>query len=134
MDGRQQPMGQTQRASFLLVIDPLPLRLRGLASTELPVTAAAVADLAQALGARATTLGRLAYVLAEYDWDINVATNFMLEARRHCRQIEVEQMLAAHPELALAASVYLEGSLAEPARSGQSELFWAEDESRLVAA
>lgn len=134
MDRQAEMVARGQRADFLLVIDPLPLRLRSLASTELPVTAAAAADLAQALGARAATLGRLAYVLAEYDWDINFAANYMLEARRHCRQIEVEQMLAAHPDLALAASVYLEGSLTEAARTGQSELFWAEEEHRLVAA
>lgn len=134
MDDRAEMVSRERRADFLLVIDPLPLRLRSLASTELPTTAAAVADLAQALGARASTLGRLAYLLAEYDWDLNFAANAMLEARRHCRQIEVEQMLAAHPDLALAASVYLEGSLAEPARSGQNELFWAEEEHRLVAA
>lgn len=134
MGERAEMMARDQRADFLLVLDPLPLRLRSLASTELPTTAAAAADLAQALGARAAALGRLAYLLAEHDWDINFAANFMLEARRHCRQVEVERMLAAHPELALAASVYLEGSLAEPACHGQSELFWAEDEHRLVAA
>jgi hypothetical protein len=134
MNGRHDAASNGGSASFLLVIDPLPLRLRGLSSTELPVTAAAVADLAGGLGGRAGMLGRLAYVLAEYDWDLSFATNFMLEARRHCRQVEVERMLAAHPDLALAANVYLEGSLAEPARAGQSELFWAEEESRLVAA
>lgn len=134
MGGRQDAMDHGARASFLLVIDPLPLRLRGLSSTELPVTAAAVADLAGGLGGRAAMLGRLAYVLAEYDWDLNLSTNFMLEARRHCRQIEVERMLAAHPDLALAANVYVEVNLAESAPAGQSELFWAEEESRLVAA
>ncbi len=134
MSGRQDGTGSGGSANFLLVIDPLPLRLRGLSSTELPVTAAAIADLAGGLGGRAATLGRLAYVLAEYDWDLNFAANFMLEARRYCRQIDVERMLAAHPDLALAANVYLEGSLAEPARAGQHELFWAEEESRLVAA
>ena len=134
MDGRAEEVAREQRANFLLVIDPLPLRLRSLASTELPVTAAAAADLAGALGARAATLGRLAYLLAEHDWDLNFTTNFMLEARRYCRQIEVERILSAHPDLALAASVYLEGSLAEPTRAGQSELFWAEEERRLVAA
>ena len=134
MDGRAEGAAHGQYVDFLLVIDPLPLRLRSLASTELPLTAAAAADVAQALGARATVLGRLAYILAEYDWDINFATNFMLEARRHCRQLEVERMFAAHPDLALAANVYLEGSLAEPTRHGQSELFWAEEERRLVAA
>ena len=134
MDRRVELAARGQRADFLLVIDPLPLRLRSLASTELPLTAAAAADVAQALGARATILGRLAYILAEYDWDFNFAANFMLEARRHCRQLEVERMFAAYPDLALAASVYLEGSLDEPSRHGQNELFWAEEESRLVAA
>lgn len=134
MSGRQDGLGSGESASFLLVIDPLPLRLRGLSSTELPVTAAAVADLAGGLGGRAAMLGRLAYILAEYDWDLNFATNFMLEARCYCRQLEVERMLAAHPDLALAANVYLEDSFAEPARAGQHELFWAEEERRLVVA
>jgi hypothetical protein len=134
MDGRRGMASRQRTESFLLVLDPLPLRLRGLAGTELPVLAGAVADVAAALGARAAGLGRLAYILAEYDWDINFAHNFMLEARRVCRQIDVERMFAAHPELAAAANVYLEEGLTAAGRLRQRELFWAEDESRLVAA
>ena len=123
MDGCLGTDERDQRANFLLVIDPLPLRLRSLASTELPVTAAAVSDLAQSLGGRAATLGRLAYLLAEHDWDLSFATNCMLEARRYCRQIDVERILAAHPDLALAASIYLEGSLAEATFPGPERTF-----------
>ena len=132
MDGRREMAQRKRTESFLLVVDPLPLRLRGFAATELPVTAAAVADVAGALGARATMLGRIAYVLAEHDWDISVSGGFMLEARRYCRRVEVERMLAAHPELATYANVYLEESLTDTGRQRQQELFWAEDESRLV--
>lgn len=133
MDGRQ---GSGRRATerFLLVVDPLPLRLRGLAATELPVTAAAVADLAAGLAARGAALGRLAYVLAEHDWDLNFTGNFMLEARCICRRVELERLLAGQSELASAATVYLEAGLLAAGQSPQHELFWAEDESRLVAA
>jgi hypothetical protein len=132
MDGRWEMAQRKRTESFLLVVDPLPLRLRGFAATELPVTAAAVADVAGALGARAAMLGRIAYVLAEHDWDISVSGGFMLEARRHCRRVEVERIFAAHPELATYANVYLEESLTDTGRQRQQELFWAEDESRLV--
>src|SRR5262245_56116410 len=67
MDERWSTAQRGRTESLLLVVDPLPLRLRGLAATELPVTAAAVADVAGALGARAAMLGRIAYVLAEHD-------------------------------------------------------------------
>ncbi len=134
MAERSAAHGRGQEAPFLLVIDLLPLRLRSLAETELAVTAAAVTDLTQLIGGRATTLGSLAYILAENTWEMNFAPNFMLEARRCCRQVEVERMFAAHPDLALAASVYLEGAASEPSHNGQSELFWAEEEHRLVLA
>ncbi len=134
MDGRDEPLDWSGGERFLLVIDPLPLRLRALAETELPVLAAAVADLATALGARAATLGRIAYLLAEYDWDLSFAGGFLLEARRHCARRDVERMLAAHLELATLATVYLEESLTAVGHQRQRELFWAEDESRLVAA
>lgn len=134
MDGRQGWDSRSAAERFLLVVDPLPLRLRGLAATELPVTAAAVADLASLLGGRATALGRIAYVLAEHEWDLNFAANFMLEARCLCRRVEVERLLAAHPELAGAATVYLEESLVSAGQERQHELFWAEEERRLVAA
>lgn len=115
---------------FLLVVDLLPLRLRGLAATELPVGAAAVADVAAALEGRAATLGRIAYLLAEHDWDLAIVGGFALEARRHCRRVEVERLLTAHPDLAALATVYLDDLGGRRRR----ELFWAEDESRLVAA
>ena len=118
---------------FLLVIDLLPLRLRGLVATEQPTTAAAIADLAATMGARASLLNRIAYLLGEYDWDLAVVRGFQLEARRHCRRIEVERMFAAHPDLAALATVYLEDDFAAN-RQGQHELFWVEDENRLVAA
>src|SRR5262249_32329026 len=63
MHGRRNTAQRRRTESFLLVVDPLPLRLRGFAATELPMTAAAVADIAGALGARAAMLGRIAYVL-----------------------------------------------------------------------
>ncbi len=44
------PRSRTE--SFLLVVDLLPLRLRGLVATESPLSAAAVADLATAMAAR----------------------------------------------------------------------------------
>ena len=133
MDERWSAAQRRRPESFLLVVDPIPLRLRGLAATELPVTAAAVADVAGALGSRAAMLGRIAYVLAEHDWDISISGGFMLEARRSCRRVEVERLLAAHPELATYANVYLEEGLTDSGRQRQRELFWAEDESRLVA-
>jgi hypothetical protein len=105
------PRSRTE--SFLLVVDLLPLRLRGLVATEAPLSAAAVADLATAMAARANLLNRVAYLLGEYD---------------------VERMLAAHPDLATLATVYLEDRLGIETRHGQNELFWVEDESRLVAA
>jgi hypothetical protein len=118
-----------QPEDFLLLLDILPLRLRGLAATEQPLGAAAVADLAGVLAGRAATLGRLAYILAEHDWDLAVVGGFLLEARRRCPRAEVERLLTGHPELAALATVYLDDS-----GRGQRELFWAEDESRLVAA
>lgn len=120
--------------NFLLVVDLLPLRLRSLAVTELPTTAAAIADVASVMGLRAATIGRLAYVLGEHDWDIAVVGGFLLEARRYCRRVEVERMLAAHPDLALLATVYLEAPPDAPDWDQPRELFWSEDESRLVAA
>jgi hypothetical protein len=127
-------MSRSRTESFLLVVDLLPLRLRGLVVTESPLTAAAVADLATAMAARANLLNRTAYLLGEYDWDLTIVRGYQLEARRHCRQVEVERMLAAHPDLATLATVYLEDRLGIEARHGQNELFWVEDESRLVAA
>jgi len=120
--------------SFLLVVDLLPLRLRGLVATELPLTAMGVADLAMAMAARANLLNRVAYLLGEYDWDLAVVRGYQLEARRHCRRIEVERMFAAHPDLAALATVYLEDRLSLAVSQSQNELFWVEDESRLVAA
>ena len=120
--------------SFLLVVDLLPLRLRGLVATELPLTAMGVADLATAMAARANLLNRVAYLLGEYDWDLAVVRGYQLEARRHCRRIEVERMFAAHPDLAALATVYLEDRLSLAVSQSQNELFWVEDESRLVAA
>lgn len=134
MDGPQPSGSRGGAERFLLVVDPLPLRLRGLAATELPVTAAAVADLSGDLGGRATVLGRIAYVLAEHEWDLSFTANFMLEGRCLCRRVEVERLLAAHPELASAATVYLEDSLVSAGQERQHELFWAEEERRLVAA
>ena len=121
---------RNQPEAFLLSIDLLPLRLRGLAATEQPVPAAAVADVAAALEGRSATIARLAYVLAEHDWDLAVVGGFMLEARRSCRRVEVERLLSGCPELAALATVYLDEA---PSR-GQHELFWADDESRLVTA
>ena len=119
---------------FLLVVDLLPLRLRGLVATEMSLTAMAVADLATAMAARANLLNRVAYLLGEYDWDLAVVRGYQLEARRHCRRIEFERMFAAHPDLAALATVYLEDRLNLEVSQGQNELFWVEDESRLVAA
>lgn len=130
-------MSATSRSrteSFLLVVDLLPLRLRGLVATELPLSATTVADLATTMAARANLLNRVAYLLGEYDWDLTVVRGYQLEARRHCRRVEVERMLAAHPDLAALATVYLEDRLSPEARLGGNELFWVEDESRLVAA
>lgn len=130
-------MGATTRGfseSFLLVVDLLPLRLRGLVATELPLTAMGVADLATAMAARANLLNRVAYLLGEYDWDLAVVRGYQLEARRHCRRLEVERMFAAHPDLAALATVYLEDRLSLAVSQSQNELFWVEDESRLVAA
>jgi hypothetical protein len=130
-------MGSMTRGStenFLLVVDLLPLRLRGLVATELPLTAMSVADLATAMAARANLLNRVAYLLGEYDWELAVVRGYQLEARRHCRRIEVERMFAAHPDLAALATVYLEDRLNLEVSQGQNELFWVEDESRLVAA
>ena len=115
-----------QSEDFLLVFDFLPLRLRDLAATELPATAAAFADTSAALAARGAGLGRIAYILAEHDWDLSVAGGFLLTARRSCRRVEVERLLRSHTDLAILATVYIE--------DGRHELFWAEDESRLVAA
>ena len=126
-------LSRSRTESFLLVVDLLPLRLRGLVATESPLSAAAVADLATAMAARANLLNRVAYLLGEYDWDLAVVRGFQLEARRHCRRIEVERMFAAHPDLAALATVYLEDDFAAN-RQGQHELFWVEDENRLVAA
>ncbi len=120
--------------NFLLVVDLLPLRLRGVVATELPMTAMAVADLATAMAARANLLNRVAYLLGEYDWDLAVVRGYQLEARRRCRRIEVERMFAAHPDLAALATVYLEDRLNLEVSQAQNELFWVEDESRLVAA
>ncbi len=120
--------------NFLLVVDLLPLRLRGVVATELPMTAMAVADLATAMAARANLLNRVAYLLGEYDWDLAVVRGYQLEARRYCRRIEVERMFAAHPDLAALATVYLEDRLNLEVSQAQNELFWVEDESRLVAA
>lgn len=117
---------------FLLSIDLLPLRLRSLAATELPVGAAAVADAASALEGRAATLGHVAYILAEHDWDLAIVGGFLLEARRRCRWVEVERLLTAHLELASLATVYLDG--ATGADHDQHELFWIEEENRLVTA
>jgi hypothetical protein len=86
------------------------------------------------MAARANLLNRVAYLLGEYDWDLTVVRGYQLEARRHCRRVEVERMFAAHPDLAALATVYLEDRLTLEARHGQNELFWVEDESRLVAA
>ena len=127
-------LSRSRTESFLLVIDLLPLRLRGLVATEQPATAAAIADLATAMGARATLLNRVAYLLGEYDWDLAVVRGYQLEARRHCRRVEVERMFAAHPDLAALATVYLEDHFEAASRLGQHELFWVEDENRLVAA
>ncbi len=124
----------TQIEDFLLVIDLLPLRLRGLAATGLPVGAAAVADVAVALEGRAAALGRLAYILAEHEWDLAIVGGFLLEARRRCRRVEVERLLTGHAELATLATVYLEDGGGLGFGPGQSELFWVEEESRLVAA
>ena len=122
---------RSQPEHFLLSIDLLPLRLRGLAATGLPVSAAAVADVAAALEGRAAALARLAYVLAEHEWDLAVVGGFMLEARRRCPRVEVERLLSGCPELAMLATVYLDDAPADD--QAQRELFWAEDESRLVA-
>ncbi|HEU5328531.1 MAG TPA: hypothetical protein VFU78_10590 [Thermomicrobiales bacterium] len=122
----QRGFTSRQSEDFLLVFDFLPLRLRDLATTELPATAAAIADTAAALAARGAALGRIAYILAEHDWDLSVAGGFLLTARRTCRRIEVERLLSSHADLAILATVYIE--------DGRHELFWAEDESRLVAA
>lgn len=134
MSERLDAARRKRSEDFLLVVDPLPLRLRGLAATELPVTAAAVADVAGALESRAAMLGRIAYILAEHDWDISISGGLMLEARRYCRRVEVERLLAAHPELAIYANVYLEEGIPDTGRHRHQELFWAEDESRLVMA
>ncbi|HET8629621.1 MAG TPA: hypothetical protein VFL91_19560 [Thermomicrobiales bacterium] len=115
---------------YLLSLDLLPLRLRGLAATEQPIAAATLADTAAALEARAARLARLAYVLAEHGWDLAVTGEFLLEARRRCRRAEVERLLDGCPELAALATVYLDAAPGE----GPRELFWAEDECRLVAA
>ena len=123
---------RTEPEDFLLVIDLLPLRLRGLAATGLPVSAAGVADAAATLEGRAATLGRLAYVLGEHDWDLAIVGGFLLEARRRCRRVEVERLLTGHPDLATLATVYLDGPTL--LHEGQRELFWAEEESRLVTA
>ncbi len=61
MDGRAEEVVREQRANFLLVIDPLPLRLRSLASTELPVTAAAAPGTRRA--AASTSPGRISALL-----------------------------------------------------------------------
>lgn len=119
-----------QREKFLLSIDLLPLRVRGLAATEMPVAAATIGDATAALATRAALLGRLAYVLAEHDWDLAIVGGFMLEARRYCRRGEVERLLCGSPELAAVATIYLDEALG-PDRV-PCELFWAEDESRLV--
>ena len=111
MSERLDAARRKRSEDFLLVVDPLPLRLRGLAATELPVTAAAAAD-----------------------WDISISGGLMLEARRYCRRVEVERLLAAHPELAIYANVYLEEGIPDTGRHRHQELFWAEDESRLVMA
>ncbi len=117
---------------FLLSVDLLPLRLRSLAATEQTIAAATVADVAAVLESRAALLSRLAYVLAEHDWDLAIVGGFMLEARRACPRVEVERLLGGNAELATLATVYLDDS---PLHGhGQRELFWAEDESRLVAA
>ena len=115
---------------FLLSLDLLPLRLRGLAATEQPLAAATLADAAVALESRAARLARLAYVLVEHGWDLAVTGEFLLEARRRCRRVEVERLLDGCPELAMLAAVYLDAASGE----GPRELFWAEDECRLVAA
>lgn len=127
-------LSRSRTERFLLVVDLLPLRLRGLVATEQPTTAAAIADLATAMAARATLLHRVAYLLGEYDWDLAVVRGYQLEARRQCRRVEVERMFAAHPDLAALAAVYLEDRFEVTGRQGQNELFWVEDESRLVAA
>ena len=117
---------------FLLSVDLLPLRLRSLAATEQTIAAATVADVAAVLESRAALLSRLAYVLAEHDWDLAIVGGFMLEARRTCARVEVERLLSGNADLATLATVYLDDS---PLHGhGQHELFWAEDESRLVAA
>ena len=117
---------------FLLSVDLLPLRLRSLAATEQPIAAATVSDVAGMLESRAALLGRLAYVLAEHDWDLAIVGAFMLEARRACPRVEVERLLSGNADLAALATVYLDDSPLQGL--GQRELFWAEDESRLVAA
>ena len=138
MDSQRERGAETatwRRAEhFLLVVDLLPLRLRSMVVTELPTSAAAVADLAAVMAQRAATIGRLAYILGEYEWDIAVVGGFLLEARRRCRRVEVERMLAAHPDLAILATVYLEAPADAIDLGPPQELFWSEDESRLVAA
>lgn len=125
-------MTQRQPEDFTLLIDLLPLRLRGLAATELPIGAAAVADAAALLQERGALLARVAYILAEHEWDLAVIDGFLLEARRRCPRGDVERLLNGHPELAAVATVYLEDRGAY-GRS-QRELFWMEEENRLVAA
>jgi hypothetical protein len=134
MDRQSELVALRRTENFLLVVDLLPQRLRSLAITELPTSAAAIADLAAVMGQRTAIIGRLAYVLGEHDWDLAVVGGFLLEARRHCRRVEVERMLAAHTDLALLATVYLEAA-GDAIDLGQpQELFWAEEECRLVAA
>lgn len=125
-------MMQRHEEEFTLVIDLLPLRLRGLAATEQSIGAAAVAAAAALLEERAALLGRIAYILGEHDWDLAIVGGFLLEARRRCRRVEVERLLNGHPELATLATVYLEQRDIQGHR--QHELFWMEEENRLVAA
>lgn len=125
-------MLQRQLEDFTLLIDLLPLRLRGLAATESPVGAAAIGAATVLLEERAAALGRMAYILAEHEWDLAIVEGFLLEARRRCRRVEVERLLNGHPELAALATVYLEDRDERGHR--QRELFWVEEESRLVAA
>ena len=119
---------------FILSVDLLPLRIRSLAATGLPIAAATVADAAQALEGRAATLGRLVYVLAEHGWDLAIVGDFMLEARRRCRRVDVERLLSGSPELAALATIYLEDAGDANQGPTQRELFWADEESRLVTA
>lgn len=125
-------MAQQPTEDFTLLIDLLPLRLRGLAATEQPLGAAAVADAAALLQERGAALARVAYILAEHEWDLAIVGGFLLEARRRCRRIEVERLLNGHPDLATLATVYLEDRGAYG--PSQRELFWMEEENRLVAA